>query len=76
MPDKAPEDWRSATTSKHEAQFAITLGRIGERLAKDAGIVKAPLPERMAVLLIELRRRRADLHRRRSAGGRTKDLVR
>lgn len=68
MPSRTPDDWRQATNSENEAQFATALLRIGERLAKDADIVKTPLPERMLVLLNELRRRRA--RKRKWAGGR------
>ncbi|GEM_PF-4590801 len=59
MPGKAPDGWRSRSARELDAQFAMALQRIGERLAKDASIPEAPLPERMTALLDELRRRRA-----------------
>ncbi len=59
MPGKAPDGWRNVTARELDAQFATALQRIGERLAKDASLAGAPLPERMTALLDELRRRRA-----------------
>ena len=47
MLDKAPDGWRKLTARELDAQFAGALIRIGERLAKDANIVSAPLPERL-----------------------------
>lgn len=59
MQGRAPDGWRNVTARELDAQFAVALQRIGERLAKDATIPEAPLPERMTALLDELRRRRA-----------------
>ena len=70
---KAPDNWRNAVAYEAEVQFATALIRIGERLAKDARIVRAPLPERMTALLNELRRRRA--RKRKWTGGRTTGLI-
>ncbi|MBI1980494.1 MAG: hypothetical protein HYS63_02820 [Methylocystis sp.] len=66
MPDKASDSWRSVVARDSERQFAFALERIGERLrCRHDNIIHEPLPERMAALLDELRRRR-DQRRNRS----------
>ncbi|TLG77805.1 hypothetical protein [Methylocystis sp. B8] len=62
MPGKAPDGWQNLTARELDAQFAMSLQKIGERLTKYDSIAGAPLPERMTALLGELRRRRARNH--------------
>ena len=59
MPGKAPDGSRSRSARELDAQFAMALQRIGERLTKDANVAEGPVPERMTALLDELRRRLA-----------------
>ncbi len=59
MPNKAPDRWRNAVAHEAEEQFSAALIRIGERLAENDSIARAPVPERLTALLDELRRRSA-----------------
>ena len=56
MSEKASDDGRDAVTREAEEQSAATLETIGKHLQfRLAGIVTQPLPEKMAVLLGELK---------------------
>lgn len=59
MPDRMPDDWRSATASECEAQFSATEV-IGEhlRFMFDRTLTE-PLPEQIEALLTELQRNAA-----------------
>lgn len=66
MPDKASDRWPNAVARDSEQQFAFALERIDEWLRfRHDNIIYEPLPQRMAALLGELRRRR---NQRRNGG--------
>jgi len=59
MPDKRLDRWRNAGASE-AAQRSAVAKAIGKYLKfKFAGVASEPLPEKMAGLLDELKRRRA-----------------
>jgi hypothetical protein len=59
MPDKRLDRWRNAGASE-AAQRSAVAKAIGKHLKfKFAGVATEPLPEKMAGLLDELKRRRA-----------------